>query len=64
MKPYSAISEATDASKALNTVRARRRQPLLDYMTIYVRMGYVRFKPETSAEGGVPRDVNNGEPKP
>lgn len=54
VKPYSAISEATDASKALNTVRARRRQPLLDYMTIYVRMGYVRFKPETSAAGGGP----------
>ena len=68
VKPYSAISEAMDASKALNTVRARRRQPLLDHFTIYVRMGYVRFKPETLAgSGGTPVDKpspDNGEPKP
>jgi hypothetical protein len=68
VKPYSAISEAMDASKALNTVRERRRQPLLDHITIYVRMGYVRFKPETLAgNGGTPVDKpspDNGEPKP
>ena len=54
VRPYSSISGATEASKSLNAVRGRKRQPLLDHITIYIRMGYVRFKPETLAGGGPP----------
>ena len=68
VRPYPSISAATEASRALNAVRKRKRQPLLDHITIYIRMGYVRFKPETLAGSGeTPVDKpspDNGEPKP
>lgn len=68
VKPYPSISAATEGSRTLNAIRKRKRQPLLDHITIYIRMGYVRFKPETSVGNGE-TPVNkpapdNGEPKP
>lgn len=49
-KPYDSFNGAIAVSRALNTVRSRKAQPLLDHMTIYVRMGYVRFKPEDGTD--------------
>ena len=54
VKPYGSINDAMSVSRALNSTRSRRRQPLLDHITIYVRLGYVRFKPEKATDQGTP----------
>lgn len=64
VKPYDSISGAMEVSRTFNSGRMRRSKPLFDHITIYVRMGYVHFKPETSAGSDAPVEGKNGEPKP
>ena len=64
VKPHGSIDAAMVASRTLNATRSRRRQPLLDHITIYVRLGYVRFKPEKATDQGSPAAGDGEEFKP
>ena len=49
---YHFMNDATHAARLLNARRRSRRQLLVDHVSIFVRLGYVRFEPDEDDSDG------------
>jgi transcriptional regulator with XRE-family HTH domain len=50
-RAYELMNDATQAVRVLNAKRGGHRQPLVDHVSIYVRLGYIRFDPNENKVG-------------
>jgi hypothetical protein len=48
---YDFMNGPTDAARVLNARRRSRRQAFVDRVSIFVRLGYIRFEPDEDDTG-------------
>jgi hypothetical protein len=48
---YNFMNDATHAARVLNSKRRSQREGLLDHVSIFVRLGYIRFDPDDDEAG-------------
>jgi hypothetical protein len=59
-RAFSMLDEATAAAATLNAVRHSKGVKILDTVSLYVRMGHVRFAWETEAGPSEPAETSRG----